>query len=165
MGGRVTLQFSTVTYPSPSHLPRVDFLIVSVLACSLAQKLVPSAGCGSFLLAGAAMYRRISISTVSMVKSRFQDAMLGSLERSTCVGIIMLAQKFRGRSPVCNFFCWIDRPYRSILREVCLSVPSAFQDSLTLPLLALTQGRLTLLMKVTSGGESGYEGPQWILSE
>lgn len=37
--------------------------------------------------------------------------------------------------------------------------------SLTLPLLALTQGRLTLLMKVTSGGESGYEGPQWILSE
>ena len=77
----------------------------------------------------------------------------------------MLAQKFRGRSPVCDFFCWIDRPYRSIFREVCLSVPSAFQDSLTLPLLALTQGRLTLLMKVTSGGESGYEGPQWILSE
>lgn len=27
---------------------------------------------------------------------------------------------------------------------------------LTLPLLAFTQGRLTLLMKVTSGGESGY---------
>jgi hypothetical protein len=48
------------------------------------QKLVPSGGCGSFLLAGAAMYRRISMSTVSMVKSRFQFAMLGSLERSTC---------------------------------------------------------------------------------
>lgn len=30
------------------------------------------------------------------------------------------------------------------------------QDRRTLPLLALTQGRLTLLMKVTSGGESGY---------
>jgi hypothetical protein len=61
-------------------------LLARLLAYSPAQKLVPSAGCGSFLLAGAAMYRRISISTVSMVKSRFQDAMLGSLERSTCAG-------------------------------------------------------------------------------
>ena len=38
-------------------------------------------------------------------------------------------------------------------------------DRRTLPLLALTQGRLTLLMKVTSGGLSGYWGPQWILRE
>ena len=30
------------------------------------------------------------------------------------------------------------------------------RDRRTLPLLALTQGRLTLLMNVTSGGESGY---------
>jgi hypothetical protein len=30
------------------------------------------------------------------------------------------------------------------------------RDCCTLPLLPLTQGRLTLLMKVTSGGESGY---------
>lgn len=37
--------------------------------------------------------------------------------------------------------------------------------TLTLPLFGFTQGRLTLLMKVTSGGESGYSGPQWILSE
>ena len=52
--------------------------------------------CGSFLLVGAAMYRRISISTVSMVNSRFQDAILGSLDRSTCAGKerVVLAHAF-----------------------------------------------------------------------
>lgn len=80
--------FSQFTHFIPFHpalvgcwLARCRF--ASLRFASLAQKLVPSAGCGSFLLAGAAMYRRISISTVSMVKSRFQEAMLGSLERST----------------------------------------------------------------------------------
>lgn len=47
------------------------------------QKLVPSAGCGSFLFAGAAMYRLISMRIVSMVKSRFHTLILGSFERST----------------------------------------------------------------------------------
>lgn len=77
------------------------------------------------------MYRRISMSTVSMVKSRFQFAMLGSLARSTC------GRKWCVSTIV--VFVLVDAPYRR-----------------TLPLLALTQGRLTLLMKVTSGGESGY---------
>lgn len=63
------------------------------------------------------MYRLISINTVSMVKSRFQIAMLGSFVRST------------------------------------------------LPFDWFTQGRLTLLRKVTSGGVSGYSGPQWIFRE
>lgn len=36
------------------------------------------------MCAGAAMYRRSSIRTVSMVKSRFQVAMLGSFDKSTC---------------------------------------------------------------------------------
>jgi hypothetical protein len=36
------------------------------------------------LFAGAAMYRLISIRMVSIVKSRFQVLMLGSLDKSTC---------------------------------------------------------------------------------
>ena len=40
--------------------------------------------------------------------------------------------------------------------ERFLGVVVDARDRRTLPLLALTQGRLTLLMKVTSGGESGY---------
>jgi len=38
----------------------------------------------------------------------------------------------------------------------CVLVLVGARGCHTLPLLALTQGRLTLLMKVTSGGESGY---------
>jgi hypothetical protein len=116
--------------PVPGSVPSLD-LHTSLQPGLFLQKLVPSGGCGSFLLAGAAMYRRISMSTVSMVKSRFQFAMLGSLARSTC------GRKWCVSTIV--VFVLVDAPYRR-----------------TLPLLALTQGRLTLLMKVTSGGESGY---------
>lgn len=75
------------------------------------------------------------MSTVSMVKSRFQFAMLGSLARSTCGRKVRVSTIGSGG----RVSVLVDAPYRR-----------------TLPLLALTQGRLTLLMKVTSGGESGY---------
>jgi len=118
--------------PVPGSGPSLD-LHTSLQPALFLQKLVPSGGCGSFLLAGAAMYRRISMSTVSMVKSRFQFAMLGSLARSTW-----------GRR--------LDVSTIDFGGVVFVDV----RDRRTLPLLALTQGRLTLLMKVTSGGESGY---------
>lgn len=89
--GRHGLLFE-VTAAGPVRTPPLPLLtdsqidagpVVKVLR-SMAQKLVPSAGCVSFLFAGAAMNRRSSMRMVSMVKSRFQFAMLGSLVRSTC---------------------------------------------------------------------------------
>jgi len=68
---------------------------------------------------------------VSMVKSRFQMLRVGSLERSTCV-----------------------IPCQHIVIEV--SGRCCVKGSVcTFPVLWSTHGRLTLLMKVTSGGESG----------
>lgn len=67
--------------------PDPGSLLASYRRChvSIAQKVEPSGGWGSFLFWGKAMYLRSSIRIVSIVNSLFHCARHGSLEASTCI--------------------------------------------------------------------------------